>query len=645
MHLRHRKLLIVNLLAASVLALAGCGKDDETVSIVVTSDMNGDTALIGKAAALRDSLDEDQATFLVDCGNTLSGSTASVASNGKNIADIMTKVDYDAAVLSGKDVDCTGDLLISDEFDLAYLANDLRVTSDSSMLCSSRIVKITDCKIGFLGITDSNGNDLFSTLADDELYKVLNEYTTQFESEKCDMTILAVSSGDKALCEELASKVKNIDIIISSGSDTNKTEESNGVYIVYKSMNSTEAGVIICDEGEYEIEYRPLNNYEISAELEPTINTVSEDSKIIAECSQSMSGDTSKNETVLGDLVAQSVNCITKTDGTLIDGSLITGGLNKGNVTTDDLCKAVSEASIVRVELSGKELLKILQESVDKQTKIVQSCGIIYTIDTSSDPNTVRVVSVNNKLFNEDDKYTITACLPDHNYGELSVKGVSATLRTAMYRYIVEELGGKIGEQYSGTAGMITYVDSSETIKGANVIGLYRHDKATHIRYLVDDTEGVFTAGENIISFDSIAGADKSYNWQDYKGEYRKLFYSYPDSESSKIGYKIAFTLEDGSEHSYVITNPEDTEPFFEYIEAYIYDDINQPDGAWYSHLTKDQMTDKTLMTSIKLHGGAKVGQVKEIWLTNFIYNGDKDFNSDSGEYIGRVSYMVDIHR
>ncbi|MEI7668302.1 MAG: hypothetical protein WCI62_04860, partial [Erysipelotrichaceae bacterium] len=89
-----------------------------------------------------------------------------------------------------------------------------------------------------------------------------------------------------------------------------------------------------------------------------------------------------------------------------------------------------------------------------------------------------------------------------------------------------------------------------------------------------------------------------------------------------------------------------DTTDLFSMIEVYIYDDVNQPIGQWYSHLLESQVTSKTLITSIKLHGCAGTKDiVSPITLTVFTYNGDEDFDPITHKYRGNSSYSIVINK
>ena len=103
----------------------------------------------------------------------------------------------------------------------------------------------------------------------------------------------------------------------------------------------------------------------------------------------------------------------------------------------------------------------------------------------------------------------------------------------------------------------------------------------------------------------------------------------------SKIGYEVKVTLKTGDELICTVKKPSDTGSIFTYVELYLYDDVHQPDGAWYSHLLDEQVTDETLMTSIKVTTGEKIDEVQSIYLTVFTYESNSDFDKGTGRYIG----------
>ena len=81
------------------------------------------------------------------------------------------------------------------------------------------------------------------------------------------------------------------------------------------------------------------------------------------------------------------------------------------------------------------------------------------------------------------------------------------------------------------------------------------------------------------------------------------------------------------------------------YIYNYLYDDIHQPDGAWYSHVEENQVTNETIYSSIKLYAAEKTNEISSpITLTVFTYDTADDFD-ESGMYRGNSKYTITIKK
>ena len=101
-----------------------------------------------------------------------------------------------------------------------------------------------------------------------------------------------------------------------------------------------------------------------------------------------------------------------------------------------------------------------------------------------------------------------------------------------------------------------------------------------------------------------------------------------------KIGWEISFDTYDKKIYKRICF-PNDTSDFYDYLEVYLYDSLNQEIGAWYSHLLDEQIKDNTLLTTIKLTCGNKCNEItSNIHVKVFSYNGNDDFD-DLGFYRG----------
>jgi hypothetical protein len=173
-------------------------------------------------------------------------------------------------------------------------------------------------------------------------------------------------------------------------------------------------------------------------------------------------------------------------------------------------------------------------------------------------------------------------------------------------------------------------------------IGLY--DDST--RVLLTETNGIFKNEIDVGVYSAFASREEKLASGYFQNVWPSYWEAIEGSETYKLGYELSFTLSSGEKINQMILSPKDTAPIFDLIEVYIYDDVNQPLHHWYSHLLEKQMTDKTVITSIKLHGceGTK-DIVSPLILTVFTYNGEEDFDPVTHKYRGIGSYSIIINK
>lgn len=125
------------------------------------------------------------------------------------------------------------------------------------------------------------------------------------------------------------------------------------------------------------------------------------------------------------------------------------------------------------------------------------------------------------------------------------------------------------------------------------------------------------------------------YNYQKYYNEYQNI-------SNYKTGFYITFEVNDKKIEKLILdpTSKHSMEP---YMYVYLYDDINQAPGTFYSHLEPDDMKENTIISSIKLffpQNGYAI--TSPITLTVFTYDSDDDFTEDN-HYRGKSSYTIEI--
>lgn len=148
-------------------------------------------------------------------------------------------------------------------------------------------------------------------------------------------------------------------------------------------------------------------------------------------------------------------------------------------------------------------------------------------------------------------------------------------------------------------------------------------------------------SGVDIASFEVFFTDEEVINGSNFKNTWNKYYDNYTNIENYKIGYNIKFILNDGTSFEDNFLEP-DNYKFADYFYVYLYDDVHQRDGTFYSHL--EEVGDNTLITSIKLYAVDGIDKVEDIVLTAFTYDSEDDFDV-SGNYRGNSKYSINIKR
>ena len=127
---------------------------------------------------------------------------------------------------------------------------------------------------------------------------------------------------------------------------------------------------------------------------------------------------------------------------------------------------------------------------------------------------------------------------------------------------------------------------------------------------------------------------------------YKEIWNKYTSEEyenlNYKLGWEISFEVNDEKIHK-TILKPSDSENFYNYLKIYLYDGVHHEYGEWYSHLLDNEITDNTLITSMKLTCGSEYKNItSDIYVKAFTYLSNDDFD-DNGYYRGRSFDEVTI--
>lgn len=163
-----------------------------------------------------------------------------------------------------------------------------------------------------------------------------------------------------------------------------------------------------------------------------------------------------------------------------------------------------------------------------------------------------------------------------------------------------DDNGGEIPDVSPGAFGF--YDDTTD-------VGLYER---------LDLVSTLWQAGADITVLDVIPSSEEVLTGDSYRDIWSTEEKKLPEDVSNKVYFILEYTLKNGEERVARIATPADAEAVGRdgYLEVYLYDDVHQESGAWYSHLTALDMTADTVYSSIKLTAGAYVSDVAAIKLS-----------------------------
>jgi len=150
-----------------------------------------------------------------------------------------------------------------------------------------------------------------------------------------------------------------------------------------------------------------------------------------------------------------------------------------------------------------------------------------------------------------------------------------------------------------------------------------------------------FISGVDIGSFEVFLTDEEYIDGINFKDTWNKYYALYNNIDNYKVGFNIKFILSDGTNFNGNFLEP-DIYKFSEYFYVYLYDDIHQDDGAFYSHL--ESMEDNTFLTSIKIYAVDGISKVENFILSVFTYDSEEDFDED-GNYLGKSITGIRIKR
>jgi 2',3'-cyclic-nucleotide 2'-phosphodiesterase (5'-nucleotidase family) len=360
--------------------------------------------------------------LLVDAGDHIQGGAVGLLSQGKDIIDIMNKLEYDVVTLGNHEFDYKLERLynLSKEMNNEYICANFCFRKDKEAIFDPyRIVKVGNVSIGFIGLVtlqtltktylhslvDENGELIYDFLngnKGNELYERVQQQINNLKNEEHVDYIIIIShfgyGGDalkeytsKGLLENLSGVNAIIDghthLIYNS---TWKDEDNNDIYISQAGTRLSNIGKLTIKtdgtitsemlsevplfEGytEYMTVKRDKNRY-----VDPEMNQFLEDikashgdefKKVVGHTDFDLLGAGNEKEVMrfeenmLCDLVADSMKHYGNSDVAILNAGSIRNDLLKGDITYENILDVLPFSNkIIVLEIKGAEILNILE--------------------------------------------------------------------------------------------------------------------------------------------------------------------------------------------------------------------------------------------------------------------------------------------
>lgn len=167
-------------------------------------------------------------------------------------------------------------------------------------------------------------------------------------------------------------------------------------------------------------------------------------------------------------------------------------------------------------------------------------------------------------------------------------------------------------------------------------ISLYQDNtKITNYNITLENFKDIGVFSVYYTDKDILTTSNTKYNFKKYYQEYSNI-------DDYKIGFYISFYVND-KHIEQLILDPTTTYAMSPYMYIYLYDDVNQLDGTFYTHLESNDVNNKAIYSSIKLflaQNGMDI--TSNITLTTFTYKSKDDFTNNN-HYRGKSSYTINI--
>ena len=192
-----------------------------------------------------------------------------------------------------------------------------------------------------------------------------------------------------------------------------------------------------------------------------------------------------------------------------------------------------------------------------------------------------------------------------------------------------------IEEKPTLNESVVTYVDQNPLN-----IGLYTRSNGKYTLWTEYKTK--VTNNKDINTFQIVPSIKSELTYQGrYVDFIEKLWNEI--TIDYKLGIVLEYSLKDNTSIKHVVYDPSNTLKYQDYFQVYLYDAIAHKNDKWYSHITNEEFSEDSFITSFKIAAGKKNDEViYPIKLSVFTYDTEDDFD-ENNNYRGKSIYSINI--
>ena len=438
--MKTRSILAVSLVAVLVILIASYvtfsdqGEQSDGFVIIHSNDTHcyyGEDGALGFSTlkALKDQKEaEGNMVFTVDTGDFLQGNSNGAITKGEASVEVMNAVGYDVGTLGNHEFDYEFPTMMERISSLNYpiiCSNLVYGTSGQSVFSEYLVLEKGGIKVGFFGLLTPNTKDttkagnMGDTVVTDPI-EAAKRMVDLLKTKDVDYIVcighLGVSTTISTTSDAVCHSVPGIDIFIDGHSHTEMEDGKicdgsrvlldSDTVIASTGAYSKNVGIVIVEsDGKISAKLyhgEKLHEEKVDAVIEKVMDSIKQQcSKKICSTTILLNGDRKEiraKETNLGDLSADSLRILSKSDIALVNGGNIRKALDVGDITVGDAYDVQPfQNVVVIVTATGQDVKNAMEFSLAHTGEdfggYLQISGFVVTWDPSKEPGS-RVVSM-----------------------------------------------------------------------------------------------------------------------------------------------------------------------------------------------------------------------------------------------------------